>query len=208
MQSSEFPLKCYDNKRKVIEARARAHPLPRRPRCILAARSRILVGAPEDERYPPKHYNISRPGAVYRCEPGRRSYSSEGHGQRALERCAEMVFDRTNMNLVDKQGRQIEEKSHQWFGATLTSTGRNGPIVACAPRYVSYVSAKMNQRDPVGTCYVAKTSNAATTTEFSPCRTWHYSLDEASHGQRKTGVCQAGFSASISKVRCIYHFLI
>ncbi|XP_037295452.1 integrin alpha-PS2-like isoform X3 [Manduca sexta] len=159
----------------------------------------ILVGAPEDERYPPKHYNISRPGAVYRCEPGRRSYSSEGHGQRALERCAEMVFDRTNMNLVDKQGRQIEEKSHQWFGATLTSTGRNGPIVACAPRYVSYVSAKMNQRDPVGTCYVAKTSNAATTTEFSPCRTWHYSLDEASHGQRKTGVCQAGFSASISK---------
>ncbi|KAG6461531.1 hypothetical protein O3G_MSEX012687 [Manduca sexta] len=29
----------------------------------------------------------------------------------------------------------------------------------------------MNQRDPVGTCYVAKTSNAATTTEFSPCRT-------------------------------------
>ncbi|KAG6453252.1 hypothetical protein O3G_MSEX008045 [Manduca sexta] len=152
----------------------------------------ILVGAPEDERYPPKHYNISRPGAVYRCEPGRRSYSSEGHGQRALERCAEMVFDRTNMNLVDKQGRQIEEKSHQWFGATLTSTGRNGPIVACAPRYVSYVSAKMNQRDPVGTCYVAKTSNAATTTEFSPCRT-------SSHGQRKTGVCQAGFSASISK---------
>ncbi|XP_037869411.1 integrin alpha-PS2 isoform X2 [Bombyx mori] len=151
----------------------------------------ILVGAPEDDRYPARYNNISRPGAVYRCEPGRRAYSSEGH-ERPLERCQEMVFDKRFSNNVDPQGRQVEEKSNQWFGATLTSTGRNGPIVACAPRFVSFVSAKLNFRDPVGTCYVAKSSRAEDVTEFSPCRT-------ATHGQRKTGVCQAGFSAAISK---------
>lgn len=152
-------------------------------------RKMILVGAPEADRYPQRYNNVSRPGAVYRCEPGRRAYSAEG--ARPLELCQEMVFDKKPGNNADRQGRQIEEKSNQWFGATLTSTGRNGPIVACAPRFVSYVSANLNQRDPVGTCYVAKSSNANEVNEFSPCRT-------SSHGQRKTGVCQAGFSAAIS----------
>ncbi|KAJ0180782.1 hypothetical protein K1T71_004186 [Dendrolimus kikuchii] len=152
-------------------------------------RKMILVGAPEADRYPQKYNNISRPGAVYRCEPGRRVYSE---GARPLEHCPELVFDRNPTNNADRQGRQIDEKSNQWFGATLTSTGRNGAIVACAPRFVSYVSAKQNQRDPVGTCFVAKSSDAADVNEFSPCRT-------TTHGQRKTGVCQAGFSAAISK---------
>ncbi|CAH2086025.1 unnamed protein product [Euphydryas editha] len=63
---------------------------------------------------------------------------------------------------------------------------------ACAPRYVSFVTAKLNQRDPVGSCFVAKSSDALEVNEFSPCR-------NSSHGQRKTGVCQAGFSAAVSK---------
>ncbi|KPJ04982.1 Integrin alpha-PS2 [Papilio xuthus] len=65
-------------------------------------------------------------------------------------------------------------------------------IEACAPRYVSFVSAKLNQRNPVGSCFVAKTPDAINVTEYSPCR-------NSSHGQRKTGVCQAGFSAALSK---------
>ncbi|XP_028158695.1 integrin alpha-8-like isoform X1 [Ostrinia furnacalis] len=153
-------------------------------------RKMILVGAPEDQ--PTYTEGVSRPGAVYRCEPGYRGYPAEGDRSRPLEMCSEMVFDRKRTNNVDTHNHQIDQKSNQWFGATLASTGRNGPIVACAPRYVSFVSHKLNQRDPVGTCYVAKTSDAIKVEEISPCRT-------TSHGQRKTGVCQAGFSAAVSK---------
>ncbi|KAL0842461.1 hypothetical protein ABMA28_014558 [Loxostege sticticalis] len=153
-------------------------------------RKMILVGAPEDQ--PTYTEGVTRPGAVYRCEPGYRGYPAEGDRTRPLEMCSEMIFDRKRSNNVDTHNHQIDQKSNQWFGATLASTGRNGPIVACAPRYVSYVSHKLNQRDPVGTCYVAKSSDAIKVEEISPCRT-------TSHGQRKTGVCQAGFSAAVSK---------
>ncbi|CAH2073081.1 unnamed protein product, partial [Iphiclides podalirius] len=148
------------------------------------SRKMILVGAPEDEPY--RVNGVTRPGAVYRCEPGRRQT------QPSLDMCSVMDFDKNRGNNVDTQQRQIDQKSNQWFGATLTSTGRNGPIVACAPRYVSFVSAKLNQRDPVGSCFVAKTPDAVDVNEYSPCR-------NSSHGQRKTGVCQAGFSAALSK---------
>ncbi|CAH0722037.1 unnamed protein product, partial [Brenthis ino] len=155
----------------------------------LAQQIGILVGAPEDEPY---HINgVKRPGAVYRCRPGHRGAVAEGSGN-PLQMCSLMEFDKTKYNNIDSAHRQIDQKSNQWFGATLTSTGRNGPIVACAPRYVSYVTAKLNQRDPVGSCFVAKTSTADEVNEFSPCR-------NSSHGQRKTGVCQAGFSAAVSK---------
>ncbi|GBP17172.1 hypothetical protein EVAR_17293_1 [Eumeta japonica] len=49
---------------------------------------------------------------------------------------------------------------------------------ACAPRYVSYVTAKLDQRNPVGSCYVSKTPDGANAKEFSPCRT----LSEGSGG--------------------------
>ncbi|XP_045785896.1 integrin alpha-PS2 isoform X1 [Maniola jurtina] len=159
-------------------------------------RKMILVGAPEDDPY--KEYTVKRPGAVYRCQPGRRGYPSEDIVN-PLQMCSIMEFDKNRNNNLDTAHRQIDQKSNQWFGATLTSTGRNGPIVACAPRYVSFVTAKLNQRDPVGACFVAKTPDALDVTEFSPCRNLFNSVDEASHGQRKTGVCQAGFSAAVSK---------
>ncbi|XP_013145941.1 PREDICTED: integrin alpha-PS2-like [Papilio polytes] len=147
-------------------------------------RKTILVGAPEDDPF--RLAGVSRPGAVYRCDPARRT------AQPSLAPCSIMDFDKNKGNNVDTQHRQIDQKSNQWFGATLSSTGRNGPIVACAPRYVSFVSAKLNQRNPVGSCFVAKTPDAVDVTEYSPCR-------NSSHGQRKTGVCQAGFSAALSK---------
>ncbi|KAJ8725942.1 hypothetical protein PYW08_004125 [Mythimna loreyi] len=154
-------------------------------------RKMILVGAPEAELFPAYEYNVSKPGAVYRCEPGYRNYAAEGN-VRTLDRCSPMQFDKNPRNNEDRQGRPVDQKSNQWFGATLTSTGSNGAIMACAPRYVSYVTAKLNQRDPVGTCFVANSPDLTDVKEFSPCRT-------SSHGQRKTGMCQAGFSAAISK---------
>ncbi|XP_073943620.1 integrin subunit alpha inflated isoform X2 [Choristoneura fumiferana] len=145
----------------------------------------ILVGAPEaDSSYLP----LRRPGAVYRCAPGQRGYERAA----PLDMCREMLFDKKRGNNEDKQHNPIDQKSDQWFGATLSSTGRNGPIVACAPRYVSFVNAKLQHRDPVGSCFVASSSDAHDVKEYSPCRT-------PSHGQRKTGVCQAGFSAAISR---------
>ncbi|KAJ2953032.1 hypothetical protein O0L34_g7421 [Tuta absoluta] len=143
----------------------------------------ILVGAPEDEPYP-QVQGVSRPGAVYRCTPR--------FGSRSQERCDQMIFDANGRNNIDGSSRQIDQKSNQWFGATLSSSGRDGPIVACAPRYVSFVTAKMNQRDPVGSCFVASNADLSDVHEVSPCRT-------STHGQRKTGVCQAGFSAAVTK---------
>uniref|UniRef100_A0A2H1WC76 SFRICE_007774 n=1 Tax=Spodoptera frugiperda TaxID=7108 RepID=A0A2H1WC76_SPOFR len=37
-----------------------------------------------------------------------------------------LYFRRNN---ADRQFRQVDQKSNQWFGATLTSTGRNGAIM-------------------------------------------------------------------------------
>lgn len=51
------------------------------------------MGAPEAELFPPYEYNVSRPGAVYRCEPGYRNYAAEGN-VRTLDRCSPMQFDK------------------------------------------------------------------------------------------------------------------
>ncbi|XP_063378399.1 integrin alpha-PS2 isoform X1 [Cydia fagiglandana] len=153
----------------------------------------ILVGAPEaDSQYLSAN---RKPGAVYRCEAGQRGYERDT----PLDHCQEMWFDKKRGNTRDKQQNPIDEKSNQWFGATLSSTGKNGPIVACAPRYVSFVNHRLQHRDPVGACFVASSSDGNDVKEFSPCRTHFKTVDEASHGNRKTGVCQAGFSAAISK---------
>lgn len=139
----------------------------------------LLVGAPEANSN--VRQRLTRPGVVYQCRPNKPND------------CSEMVFDNRDNN-VDKSNRPIDQKSNQWFGATLSSTGLNGPIVACAPRYVSYVSANANHRDPVGACFVAKSLHDDNPNEFSPCRSFITNMQ-----QRRTGVCQAGFSAAISK---------
>ncbi|KAK9701179.1 Integrin alpha [Popillia japonica] len=88
------------------------------------------------------------------------------------------------------KGKVIDQKSNQWFGATLYSAG-HGPIVACASRYVWYSTHKYERRDPVGTCYIAR-NYFSDFSEYSPCRT-------AQWGYHRQGSCQAGFSAAISK---------
>ncbi|XP_008181266.1 integrin alpha-PS2 [Acyrthosiphon pisum] len=84
---------------------------------------------------------------------------------------------------------QIDSKSRQWFGATVRSSGDNGVILACAPRYV-YFTSNGNKREPVGTCYA--TSDFNDFSEYSPCRTRNW-------GHHKQGTCQAGLGASVSK---------
>ncbi|RUS91582.1 hypothetical protein EGW08_000697 [Elysia chlorotica] len=142
----------------------------------------ILIGAPRHETSQP---NVERGGAVFRCKTD------------IPNTCQEVPFDNTGNNYVNVRGRDIyiEEKSNQWFGATVQSSGENGVIVACAPRYV-YFSDFYDKREPVGMCFLAKTS----TTEyerFSPCKR-EVDRSKITDQYHRQGSCQAGTSAVFS----------
>ncbi|XP_059478388.1 integrin alpha-PS2 isoform X2 [Neocloeon triangulifer] len=137
-------------------------------------KSWLLVGAPAARTPQP---GVNRGGSVFRCEISRD------------DSCFEIPFDRKGNN-IDQTNSQIDSKSGQWFGATVKSSGTNGIVLVCAPRYVYYSSNK-ERREPVGTCYVARNSSSSFD-EYSPCRTDQW-------GYHRQGYCQAGFGADISK---------
>ncbi|XP_057369878.1 integrin alpha-PS2-like isoform X1 [Daphnia carinata] len=132
----------------------------------------LLVGAPTAQTEQP---GVSRGGSVFRC-------STE-----IPDQCQPIPFDVTGNN--NGSGQQIDQKSDQWFGATVRSSGPNGPVLACAPRYV-WFSNSYKRREPVGTCFVARESFREFS-EYSPCRT-------SSWGYHRQGSCQAGLGATIS----------
>ncbi|XP_042859779.1 integrin alpha-PS2-like isoform X5 [Penaeus japonicus] len=138
--------------------------------------NRLLVGAPRFET-DQRQRGVSRAGAVLQCYP------------EVADRCDYVPFDR-NGNNVHPLGQQLDSKSNQWFGATVRSSGDDGVVVACAPRYVWYTE-NLKKREPVGTCYVAR-QGLTDFQEFSPCRTRYW-------GYHRQGSCQAGFDAVISK---------
>ncbi|CAH0555707.1 unnamed protein product [Brassicogethes aeneus] len=136
----------------------------------------VLVGAPEQQSVFQR--DVERGGAVFKCRSD------------ADNMCEEIPFDQTGNRLMGQQ--QIDNKTGQWFGATLSASGRtDGPIVACAPRYM-WFTKDLNRKDPVGTCYVSN-GDFRTFEEYSPCRTIHW-------GYHRQGSCQAGFSAAINNV--------
>ncbi|CAB3370851.1 Hypothetical predicted protein [Cloeon dipterum] len=137
-------------------------------------KSWLLVGAPAARTTQP---GVNRGGSVFRCEISRD------------DSCQEILFDRKGNNF-DQTGAQIDNKSGQWFGATVKSSGINGIVLVCAPRYVYFSSNKL-RREPVGTCYVAR-NNTSVFDEYSPCRTDQW-------GYHRQGSCQAGLGADISK---------
>ncbi|CAL4083658.1 unnamed protein product [Meganyctiphanes norvegica] len=138
--------------------------------------ARLLVGAPEMDT-PQKERGVDRAGGVMQCSPD------------IDNQCDYLPFDR-NGNNVHPLGQQLDSKSGQWFGATVRSSGTDGTVVACAPRYVWYTES-LTRREPVGTCYVAR-QGLTDFQEFSPCRTRHW-------GYHRQGSCQAGFDAAITK---------
>ncbi|XP_077978438.1 integrin alpha-8-like isoform X2 [Glandiceps talaboti] len=84
----------------------------------------------------------------------------------------------------------IDEKSHQWFGATLRSR-KNGMIAACAPcRYLSFAN-DLEDRYLIGACYTAS-SDFSDFREYSPCKTYEWGIS-------RVRFCQAGFSAEITQ---------
>lgn len=143
---------------------------------VLACSCRLLVGAPTANTDQP---HVDRGGAVYRCSVD------------SVNSCQQIAFDRTGPSEMKIKGKDYveDEKSHQWFGATLHSTAE-GPIVACAPRFV-YFTTSLNRRDPIGTCWVSRGSFTGFF-QYSPCRNGNW-------GYHRQGSCQAGMSAAVSK---------
>jgi uncharacterized protein YcgL (UPF0745 family) len=134
----------------------------------------LIVGAPEAQSTIQR--TVAFGGAVYRCPTDR-----DGD-------CEEIGFDTKGDNYDGR--KQMDNKTEQWFGATVSSSGREeGPIVACAPRYTWFPIDK-KRRDPVGTCYVSN-GLFREFNEYSPCRTYQW-------GYHRQGSCQAGFSAAIN----------
>ncbi|XP_060064928.1 integrin alpha-V-like isoform X2 [Ylistrum balloti] len=135
----------------------------------------LLVGSPTAAT---QQAGIIRGGAVYRCR-----------ANNTADNCSMIPFDqRGNSNQFNGSVYlAIEDKSHQWFGATVASSGNDGHILACAPLYV-YKSPKADKRAPVGTCYLSRYNSF---TEFTPCKSSNLGYD-------KGGYCEAGFSAAFS----------
>lgn len=115
----------------------------------------ILAGAPKAQTDQPK---TRKSGAVYRCAANN------------SKACQQIVFDPNGSSEITLRNEKVQadDKSHQWFGASLQSATENGSIVACAPRYV-YYSTNLKRRDPVGTCWVSRGSFSGFL-EYSPCR--------------------------------------
>lgn len=137
----------------------------------------LLVGAPRTQTSQP---NVTNGGAVFLC------------GTDATSDCRIVPFDLSGSNskVVSNRLHYTDDKSNQWFGATVEASTETGLVVACAPRYV-YFSINYQRREPVGNCWIAKNS-LANFEEYSPCRT-------SSWGFHRQGFCQAGFSAAVTE---------
>ncbi|XP_071803568.1 integrin alpha-8-like [Asterias amurensis] len=143
----------------------------------------LLVGAPKAQTSQP---DVIEGGAVYKCPTA--PLNAPGP-------CQQIPFD-TEGHTLDTNGGQVADKSHQWFGASLKSSGPDGKVVACAPRYTWFYTADMSndEREPVGACYVSS-NNFTHFREYSPCRT----NDMKQWGFAKVTHCQAGLSVEIAK---------
>ncbi|MEE6466707.1 hypothetical protein FKM82_007028 [Ascaphus truei] len=138
----------------------------------------VLIGAPKANTSQPE---IVEGGAVYYCPwPDTQTTG-----------CKQIPFDITNNRNIRINGSKeaIEFKSKQWFGATVKS--HKEKVVACAPLYHWRSVKPTQEKDPVGTCYVA-IQNFSAYAEYSPCRVQNADPE----GQ---GFCQAGFSLDFYK---------
>ncbi|CAB1341528.1 unnamed protein product [Coregonus sp. 'balchen'] len=108
----------------------------------------VVVGAPRANTSQP---GVTEAGAVYLCP-----WAQTGGA------CTTMTFDTKVIR---------SSKSHQWFGATVRSSGNY--IVACAPLFhwnvIDVDERDEAQNTPVGNCLVLNTLTGKTV-DFSPCK--------------------------------------
>uniref|UniRef100_A0A8C7U1N2 Integrin, alpha 2b n=1 Tax=Oncorhynchus mykiss TaxID=8022 RepID=A0A8C7U1N2_ONCMY len=118
----------------------------------------VVVGAPRANTSQPR---ITEAGAVYLCP-----WAQTGGA------CTTMTFDTKGDEVYPHQNLVISSsKSHQWFGATVRSSGNY--IVACAPLFhwnvIDVGERDEAQNTPVGTCLVLNTLTGEKV-NYSPCR--------------------------------------
>uniref|UniRef100_A0A914C2S2 Integrin alpha-2 domain-containing protein n=1 Tax=Acrobeloides nanus TaxID=290746 RepID=A0A914C2S2_9BILA len=136
----------------------------------------LLVGAPFA---PSQQSGVTKGGAVFACDVRN-------------QRCSAMSFDTqgNERRLNGSRALQIEDKSHQMFGATVVSSKGGDSVLACAPHY-KYFFSKFEVIEPVGACYYAM-NHFKEIEEFAPCR-----QEPARHGHHRFGYGMCGFSAAI-----------
>ncbi|XP_014219756.1 integrin alpha-PS2 [Copidosoma floridanum] len=148
----------------------------------------VIVGAPLNQTSQP---GVERGGAVFRCDIAEDN------------RCFPIEFDKKGADYVKvnkhpKRAEPIDDKSYQWFGATLSASMLDGgPLLACAPKYhwFGYIKANWSVagfKDVVGACWLTSLTDGHST-QYSPCR----NNDTAGH--HRQGMCQAGIGAAITK---------
>ncbi|XP_030396874.1 integrin alpha-IIb isoform X2 [Gopherus evgoodei] len=145
----------------------------------------VVVGAPQANTSQP---GVVEAGAVYLCP-----WAPGG------TRCSIIEFDPKGDQAETEGFLQLRTyKSHQWFGASVSSWGGN--IVACAPlqHWNAFKGEAQATQTPGGTCFVA-TEGLSRFAEYTPCRCQHM---EATYRQRKYAndkrYCEVGFSATIT----------
>ena len=149
----------------------------------------VIVGAPLNQTS--LLSGVENGGVVFRCDIADDN------------RCFPIEFDKKGVDYVKSNKyptrvEAIDDKSYQWFGATIsTSMVDGGPILACAPKYhwFGYIKANWSVagfKDAVGACWLTSL-NDGKSTEYSPCR----NNDTAGH--HRQGMCQAGVGAAVTK---------
>ncbi|XP_031573878.1 integrin alpha-9-like isoform X2 [Actinia tenebrosa] len=156
----------------------------------------LLVGAPlsnvSDLASSSSSLSLKNYGAIFKCKVPSSSPS-----------CIYIPIDNTANE--KRQGRlnnqptqlEMETKQNQWLGAVLESTGKNGKVVTCAPRYAyrgepPQDSSTFQYKWILGRCFEVETSLIrAKSTIIEPC------LDKKK-GNNYYGYCQSGFSAKIT----------
>ncbi|GMR41877.1 hypothetical protein PMAYCL1PPCAC_12072, partial [Pristionchus mayeri] len=141
----------------------------------------LAVGAPEAETQNPQLRGIRKAGAVYAC-----SLADPAT-------CREIFADNDLGNEKRLNGSRmttIEDKSKQFFGATVSASRKHDKLMMCAPQY-KYFFTKFEVIEPVGACFFLETG-AQKAVELSSCR-----QDNQKHGRHRLGYGQCGFSASV-----------
>ncbi|XP_053870707.1 integrin alpha-IIb isoform X1 [Malaclemys terrapin pileata] len=145
----------------------------------------VVVGAPRANTSQP---GVVEAGAVYLCPwaPGGTP-------------CSIIEFDPKGDQAQSMGFLQVKTyKSHQWFGASVSSW--DGNVVACAPlqHWNAFDGEAQATQTPVGTCFVA-TDGLSRFAEYAPCRCHH--MDAIYENRRNINdkrYCEVGFSATIT----------
>ncbi|XP_078376335.1 integrin alpha-8-like isoform X2 [Oculina patagonica] len=149
----------------------------------------VIVGAPLSN-VTSSSQTLPRYGAVYKCE-----YASQSCTFIPVDN----IPEETRQSVLNNQQVtvKLEEKSGQWLGGTVRSTGKDGKALTCASRYIyrglpPNPDGDLQYRWLLGRCFLLTGDLTRVTGQArDPCF-------KESKGNNYYGYCQAGFSAEFT----------